>query len=104
MPPSILTKWIQRSVTLNLLVISQERQRLTWQYQTPSDSVALMQWSLSGDSDGHRNRATTSLNASKTQAARANAFSMRVNRRLVAALFMSRNRITPFGRTRMAAR
>ena len=44
------------------------------------------------------------LNASKTQAARANSFSMRVNRWRVAALFVSRNRVTPFGRTRIAAR
>jgi hypothetical protein len=34
------------------------------------------------------------LNASKTLAARANSFSMRVNRWRVAALFVSHNRVT----------
>ena len=49
-------------------------------------------------------RPIVSPNASKTQAARANAFSMRLKRWRVAALFESRNRVAPFGRTRMAAR
>jgi hypothetical protein len=42
--------------------------------------------------------------AQKTEAARAKAFSMRMNRWRVAALFASRTWVTPPGRTRSAAR